>query len=135
MKFVTENFVYIIVALVSGGMLLWPIVRGRTGGPFASAAEATMLINRQDALVLDVRDQSAFVTSHIINARNIPAGQLDARAGELAKFKQKPVIVHCENGQQAGSALAVLRKHGFNNVLNLRGGFAAWRQAGLPTEK
>lgn len=135
MKFITENMMMIMVALASGGMLLWPLVRGYTGGPFASAAEATLLINRQDAVVLDVRETNDFSTGHIINARNIPASQLESRLTEIAKFKEKPVIVHCDNGQRSGSALAVLKKHGFNNVLSLRGGFAAWKQAGMPTEK
>ena len=94
-----------------------------------------MMINRQDALVLDVRDVAEFAKGHIINAKNIPAGQIDSRVGELAKFKDKPVIVHCDNGQAAGRALAALKKQGFNSVFNLQGGFGAWKQAGLPTEK
>ena len=135
MKFVIENILLIAVAIVSGSMLLWPYLRRGGSGPWASAGEATLLINRQDALVLDVRDNAEYAKLHILNARNIPLGQLDGRAGELAKFKDKPVIVHCENGVTAGPALAVLKKHGFNNVFNLRGGFAAWRQAGLPVAK
>ena len=135
MKFVYENILLLAVAFASGAMLLWPLVRRGAGGPAASPSEATLLINRQDALVLDVREASAYASSHILNARSIPLKQLDGRATELAKFKEKPVIVHCENGQTAGAALAVLKKHGFNNVFNLRGGFAAWKQAGLPVEK
>ena len=134
-KFLFDNILLIAVAFVSGAMLLLPLVRRGTGGPFASPAEATLLINRQDALVLDVREAKAFGAGHIINAKNIPFAQLEARAGDLAKFKEKPVIVHCDNGSQAGAALALLKKQGFNSVFNLRGGFAAWKQAALPTDK
>lgn len=135
MKFVSENILYIAMAAVSGFMLLMPYLRRGGGGPAASPSEATLLINRQDALVLDVREPAAYASAHILNARNIPLKQLDERAGELAKFKEKPVIVHCDTGVTSGAALAVLKKHGFNNVFNLRGGFGAWKQAGLPVEK
>jgi rhodanese-related sulfurtransferase len=54
---------------------------------------------------------------------------------ELERFKEKPVIVSCATGNRSGSAAAVLRKHGFTNVVNLAGGIAAWQQAGLPTGK
>jgi rhodanese-related sulfurtransferase len=134
-KFLFENILLLAVAFASGAMILWPYARRGVGGPFASPAEATLLINRQDALLLDVRDAAAFGAGHVINAKNIPLAQLEARAGDLAKFKDKPVICHCENGSQAGAALAVLKKQGFNNLFNLRGGYAAWKQAGLPTEK
>jgi rhodanese-related sulfurtransferase len=135
MKFVADNIFLIAIAFASGAMLVWPLVKRGTGGPWATAAEATLMINRQDALVLDVRDAPAFSAGHIINAKNIPAGQLDGRVAELAKFKEKPVIVHCDNGQAAGRALAALKKEGFTNVFNLQGGYAGWKQAGLPTEK
>lgn len=135
LKFLTENIFLIAIAFVSGGMLVWPLVRRGTGGPWVNTVEATMLINKQDALVLDVREQKDFATAHILNARNVPLAQLTERIGELAKFKDKPVIVHCGTGQKSGGALAILKQQGFNNVVNLNGGFAAWKQAGLPLEK
>jgi rhodanese-related sulfurtransferase len=134
-KFFFDNILLIAVAFASGLMLLWPLVRRNAGGPWASAAEATLLINRQDAIVLDVRDANAFANGHILNAKNIPMGQLEGRAGELEKWKAKPVIVHCDNGQRAGPAVALLKQRGFTNVFNLQGGFAAWKQAGLPVTK
>jgi rhodanese-related sulfurtransferase len=134
-KFVTENIFLIAIAFVSGAMLVWPLVRRGAGGPSVGTLEATMLINQKDAVVLDVREPGEFAQSHILNARNVPLGELEARIKDLERFKEKPVIVSCATGNRSGTAASILRKRGFTNVVNLAGGVAAWQQAGLPTEK
>jgi rhodanese-related sulfurtransferase len=135
MKFITENIFLIAIAFVSGAMLVWPLVRRGAGGPSVGTLEATMLINQKDAVVIDVREPGEFAQSHILNARNVPLGELEARIKDLERFKEKPVIVSCATGNRSGSAASILRKRGFTNVVNLAGGVAAWQQAGLPTEK
>jgi rhodanese-related sulfurtransferase len=134
-KFVLDNIFLIAVAFVSGTMLVWPLVRRGAGGPSVNTLEATQMINRQDALVLDVREQAEFAQSHILNARGLPLSQIEARFGDIEKFKDKPVIVYCATGNRSSAAAAALRKHGFSNVFNLSGGFGAWQQAGLPVQK
>ena len=131
----TPNVYYVIGALVSGGMLLWPLLRKGAGGPWVNTLEATQLMNRDDALVVDLRAADEYAKGHILGARNVPLADLPRRAGELEKYKSKPVIVHCGDGNRAGGAVALLRRSGFANVVNLRGGYAAWQQAGLPVEK
>lgn len=135
MKFVMDNIFLIAIAFVSGGMLVWPLLRRGAGGPSVTTLEATQLINRQDALMLDVREQSEFAQSHILNARLLPLSQLEARAGDIDKYKDKPVIVYCATGNRSSTAAAMLTKRGFTNVVNLSGGFSAWQQAGLPVQK
>jgi len=135
MDFIQNNILLIAVAFVSGAMLIWPLVRRGAGGPWVSTVEATQLINRQDALVLDVRSTDEFAKGHILGARNLPLADLERRAAELDKYKAKPMIVHCENGNRSTSAVSLLRKQGFASAVNLAGGYAAWRQAGLPVEK
>lgn len=135
MDFINKNIFLIIIAAVSGGMLLWPLLRKGTGGPWVNTLQATQMMNRDDALVVDLRPAADFANGHILGARNIPLAELDRRVGELDKYKAKPVIVHCAQGSSSGSGLALLRKHGFGNVVNLSGGYAAWLQAGLPVEK
>jgi rhodanese-related sulfurtransferase len=130
-----QNLLLIGVALVSGAMLIWPVIQRSMGGARVNTLEATLLINQKDALVLDIREPGEFAQEHIINARSIPAGEIEQRIKEIARFKEKPVIVTCATGVSAGAAAGVLRKHGFSNVVNLSGGIAAWKQAGLPTEK
>ena len=135
MKFVMDNIFLIAVALVSGAMLIWPLLRRGAGGPSVNTLEATQLINRQDALVLDVREQAEYAQSHILNSRGLPLSQIEARIADIEKFKDKPVIVYCATGNRSSTAAALMRKHGFSSVFNLSGGFAAWQQAGLPVQK
>ena len=134
MKFVIDNIFLIAVAFISGAMLIWPLVK-RGGGPTVSTLEATQMINRQDALVLDVRDQAEYSKGHVLNARNIPLAQIEARIADLGKQKDKPVIVYCASGNSSGAAIATLLKGGFASAVSLNGGFSAWQQAGLPVEK
>ena len=132
-EFVRNNLLLFVVAFVSGAMLLWPVFRKSTGGPWVNTAEATHLINREDALVVDVRDPGEYGAGHILGAKNVPLSRLDD--GELAKRKERPVIVYCDGGERAGKAISILKKQGFARVVNLSGGIKAWQQAGLPVEK
>jgi rhodanese-related sulfurtransferase len=131
--FVRNNLLLFVVAFVSGAMLLWPLFRKSTGGPWVSTSEATHLINREDALVLDVRDPGEYGAGHILGAKNVPLSRLGD--GDVAKRKERPVIVYCDGGERASKAVSALRKQGFTRVVNLSGGMKAWQQAGLPIEK
>ena len=125
----------VAVAVVSGTMLLWPYLRRGTGGPWVSTLEATQMINREDAVVLDVRDAAEFSAGHLPGARNMPLANIESRSAELDKIKAKPVIVLCADGSRASKAATVLREKGFAKVVNLSGGFPAWQQAGLPVAR
>jgi rhodanese-related sulfurtransferase len=135
MEFITKNIFLIAIAAISGGMLLWPLLRKGAGGPWVNTLQATQMMNRDDALVVDLRPAADYAKGHILGARNIPLAELARRANELDKHKAKPLIVHCGDGNRAGGGVALLRKGGFANVVNLTGGYAAWQQAGLPVEK
>lgn len=134
-KFVLDNIYIVAVAFVSGGMLLWPLVKRSGAGPSVDTLQATLLMNQQDATLVDVREADEFAAGHIINARHIPLSQVEARAGEVKKNKSRPVIVYCATGVRSGAAVAALKKSGYEQVFNLAGGLSAWKQAGLPTEK
>jgi rhodanese-related sulfurtransferase len=130
------NMVLFGLTVVSGGMLLYPLLtRGMRTSAEVGPTDAVMLINRKDALVLDVRGDGEFSNGHITNARHIPEKQLDGRIKELEKFKSKPVIVSCASGRRSAAVADSLRKQGFADVVALRGGIGAWVQAGMPLEK
>jgi rhodanese-related sulfurtransferase len=135
MEFITKNIFLIAIALVSGGMLIWPLLRRGAGGPWVTTLEATQLINRSDALVVDLRGAEDYAKGHILGAKAIPLADLERRAAELDKHKAKPLILYCDAGNRSGGAVATLRAKGFASVHNLAGGYAAWQQAGLPVEK
>ncbi len=137
MKFLLEpqNLLLLAVALVSGAMLVWPLLRRGLGGPSVNTFQATLLINQKDAIVLDLREPTEFAQGHILNARNVPLTELKVRLKELDKFKQRPVILACAAGQRAPNGAAILRANGFTSVFNLTGGTAAWQQGGVATER
>ena len=131
MDFLQQNMIWVALAFVSGGMLVWPMVAGGTVSHL-SPAEATLLMNREDALVLDVRETGEWSTGHIAGARHITLAQLDKHLSELDKFKGKPIIVVCATGNRSSSACGQLKKHGFDKVYSLGGGVSSWREANLP---
>ena len=130
------NLLLFFTAVITGGMLIWPVINRlfRTGNE-VSVLEAVQLINRRDAVVIDVRDSGEYAAGHIGNARHIPEAQLAERTKELEKFKTRPIIISCRTGGRAAHAGDVLRKHGFGEVFVLRGGIAAWQQSSMPLEK
>lgn len=130
MQFFIDNFLLIAVAFVSGGMLVWPLIKARAGGPSLSTLQATQLINNRHAAVIDIRTPEEFSKGSLPNARNIPLDKLGARAGEFKK--DKPVILVCASGKNAAAAAAELRSKGVAEVYILGGGMSAWREAGLP---
>jgi len=134
-KFLQENILLIAVAFVSGAMLLWPYVRRATGGPSVNPSQATQLINREDALMVDVRDPGEYGAGHILGAKNLPLSGLASGAELAAKRKDRPLIVYCDTGNRSAKAAAALKSQGYTRVLNLSGGLGAWQQAGLPVEK
>ena len=100
-----------------------------------SPTESTLMINREDAQILDVREMNEYSGGHIVNAIHIPLSNLNSRLSELEKFKDKKVIVSCRSGHRSGNACANLKKAGFTEVFNLRGGVTAWQNANLPLVK
>ncbi|MBX3665219.1 MAG: rhodanese-like domain-containing protein [Burkholderiales bacterium] len=130
------NMMLFGAAVATGAMLLWPLLmRPFRAGREVSAHEAVQLINRRDALVVDVRDTGEFEAGHVAGARHVPEKQLVERLRELEKFKTRPIIVTCRSGTRSDVAVQVLRRNGFGEAMNLRGGIGAWEQAGMPLEK
>ena len=134
--FVVKNWPLVLVFVLSGLMLLWPLVQRRLSpvreiGPL----DATRLINSGNPIVLDIREPKEFTGSRLPNAMHIPLSQLKDRGSELAKFVSRPVIVYCERGMRGGAATSALEKLGFTRVQSLRGGLRAWKDAGLPMQK
>lgn len=132
--FLVDNIFFIVAAMLSGGMLLWPVV-ARNSVRDIDPKRAIRLINYEDALVLDVRDDSEYAGGHPPNAKHIPAEKIDDRWQELEKFKDRPVVIIFTPGLRVGRVGAVLRKNGFKQVFNLNGGIDTWRRENLPLVK
>lgn len=134
MDFVINNWVLIAVAVASGGMLLWPVVRGGAASGLTAPA-AVQLINREKAVVVDVSEPEEFGAGHVGGARNVPLGELEQRLPEVVKNKTVPLILVCASGGRANRALASAKKLGYDKAQVLAGGLKAWKDANLPIEK
>ncbi len=133
MDFISQNIFLITLAVVSGLGLLLPLIReARDHATQVTPAQSVMLMNRQNAVLIDVRDATEFSVERIEGARSIPSAELDARIKELEKFKNRPVILTCATGNRSSRAIATLRKAGFEQVFSLAGGLKAWKDAGQP---
>ena len=129
-----ENLLFLITAVVSGLLLLWSLVSQR-GIKEIDTRVAVQLINYQDALVLDVRDDSEYAAGHLPNSKHLPSEKIEERWTELQRFKEKPVVVIYRGGVRSSHASMVLKKNGFAQVFNLMGGIDAWKRANLPIVK
>ena len=96
-----------------------------------SATQAVRLMN-QGALVIDLRSKELYDAGHIVDARNVPVGEIESQSDSLKKWREKNVITYCDSGADGASAARTLMKLGFTKVFNLRGGIAAWRAENLP---
>ena len=128
----TNNLLILVVAVMSGVMLLFPNLSKR-GGNLINANEVVQQINQRQAILIDIRKAESYKAGHIPQARNIPAEDLISKTEKIAK--DKPIIVVCDTGRNAQRSVADLRKQGFTDVSVLEGGLVAWAQAGLPTKK
>lgn len=133
-NFFIENWVVLLVAFVSGAMLVWPMVRGGGRANSVGPSEAVRLMNREKAVVVDIREPAEYAAGHVTGSRNVPLAKIEG-AKELPTNKALPVVVVCATGARAGRAVSTLRRLGHAEAVGLAGGLAAWREAGLPTEK
>lgn len=117
-------------------MLIYSFFSERLRGFTAiTPAQATQLINREDAVFLDVREENEFKQGHVVNAIHMPLAYVNDRITQLDKHKDKPIIVACRSGHRSASACGMLKKAGYESVYNLSGGMMAWESASLPLVK
>jgi rhodanese-related sulfurtransferase len=134
-SFLAENWILIAVAFLSGGMLVWPMVKKNAGGAVSVPLnEAVRLYNREKGVLIDVSEPKEYAAGHAAGARNIPFGQLEGHK-QLPTNKALPVLLLCPTGARSGRAAGLLRKAGWENAVAVQGGTAAWREANFPIEK
>ena len=136
LEYAARNYHLLIPAVVLAVLAVFVELRFRKKGALAiSPADAVDLMNKGGILVLDVRDAKEYEAGHIINARSIPAADLQGKLDTFKKHREKPVLVYCENGSASAGAAQTLREQGFSKVVTLRGGLQSWRQENLPLVK
>jgi rhodanese-related sulfurtransferase len=117
---------------VTMAFIINELSRFTRGFKLVSPAQVTQLINRENALVVDVSPQNDFDKGHIVGSKHVAMSQFDPENKMLAKARELPVVVVCSNGMQSAQAAKRLVKAGFQKVSQLDGGVAAWQGADLP---
>ncbi len=129
-EFAGNHTLLVLALMISFFVLIFSELRRKASGMVAIApGEAVTLIN-SDAAIVDLRNAEAFSRGHIVNAKNIPFDEFDAKKDDLSK--SRPLIAVCDSGINSTKAVAMLRQSGFESAYTLKGGMAAWGQAGLP---
>ena len=132
LEFASNNMLLVSALMVSFFAIIFTELRRKASGlTNIDAVDAVTLINN-DAVIVDLRSSDAHARGHIVSARSIPSDELDAKLSTLDPYKSKPVIAVCESGVSSTRTVNTLRQQGFESVYGLKGGMAAWSQAGLP---
>jgi len=132
-EFIGNHLVLSILFLIILSLLIQNLLTGfKQGGSSVEASEATRLMNRENAIMLDIRNTAEFSDGHIINATNIPFSEFDNRTADLEKLRDKPIIICCKTGTSASLAVTALNKLGFEKIYRLKGGIEGWKHASLP---
>jgi len=132
LEFASNHVLLVSALMVSFFVLVFSELRRKASGLVnVEAGDAVKLINN-DAVVIDIRSTDAFSRGHIVNARNIPRDELDAKLDQLQKYKETPIVAVCDAGVTTTSIVTKLRAEGFESVFGLKGGMSGWGQAGLP---
>lgn len=126
---------YILVSLFVAFLVAILILESRRGGAKVSAQAAVNLLNKDEAVVVDIRDRKEFGEGRITGSVNIPLNSLKSRVSELNKFKDKQIIVADKMGQHSAMAVKQLNAEGFSNVVRLNGGISDWKASNLPLVK
>ncbi len=131
-----SNHVWLVGAFfVILSALAWNLIADPARKFNIDPVDATLKLNHEDALILDIRSMKEFSDGHILHAENIPLNSLAQQLQKLEKYKNRPIIAVCRSGSRSAVACSTLRKAGFEQVYNLRGGMLAWEAAGQPVKR
>jgi rhodanese-related sulfurtransferase len=131
--FVTNH--YVLVSFFVFLLVAFVINEGKQGGAAITPTNLVNLVNREGAMLLDIRDSKEYSSGHIAGAVSMPVSSIDARIGELESHKDKPVVLVCKMGQHASATGRKLKALGFENVRRLSGGMTEWTASSLPVVK
>ncbi|MCB1644938.1 MAG: rhodanese-like domain-containing protein [Pseudomonadales bacterium] len=132
-EFIVNHYVLVSIFIIL--LIAFVINEGKQGGAAVGTSNLVAMVNRDNAVVLDIREAKEYKAGHIVDAINIPYLKIDDRMAELEKYKDQPIIIVCRMGTHAGAVGRKLRAQGFENVHRLAGGMGEWSAANLPVVK
>ncbi len=136
-EFASNNMILAGIWLALVAMLIYSYISAMTSPvKEVNTHEATLLINKQDAVILDTRPAKEFRNGHILNARQLKPEEIrEKNFKKLENQKDTPIIVVCAMGNSARATASAMAKAGFSDVRVLKGGMNAWQSASLPISR
>lgn len=135
-QFITHHWTLWVGLVVVVALIAIDELRGKMSSTKqVTPQQATMMMNAENALVLDIRKPEDFEKGHIIGALNVPFAEFETKLKSLQKYVSKPIVVSCYRGKSSLKAAEMLKKASFSNVMSMAGGMASWVQEGYPTER
>lgn len=132
MDFLLQNWMLILVAVASGAMLLFPAMSGGVGQGGMSVADAVQKMNREKAVLVDVREPAEYAGERVAQSKNIPLVQLGEKLPQVVKNKGTTVLFLCEHGARSNRAAAIAKKLGYEQAYSVAGGMRSWKGANMP---
>ncbi|MDM5147341.1 rhodanese-like domain-containing protein [Candidatus Persebacteraceae bacterium Df01] len=130
LAFAMENLPWVVMASLASSGLAWTFARDNA--QTVDTGEAVLLVNREKGVVVDLRSAADFAKGKISQSRNIPAVELKKRTADIERYRERPVILVCQQGPVARRHVRDLTAQGFSHVKALQGGMDAWLRAQLP---
>ncbi len=135
-EFIVNNPILFLMLAIIIGLIIWTELRRFTRGfKEISPIEAVQLVNHENALMLDIREDAELNQGKIAGSKHIPLSILKQRLKELEKYRESPVITFCRSGSRSSQASNILYKNQFEKVYHMKGGMIAWENANLPKSK
>ena len=132
LEFAGNHTLLVVALMISFFVLIFSELRRKAGGLVSVDPGGAVAMINDNAVVVDLRSAESFARGHIVNAKNVPLDELDAKIDKVVGSKDKPVIAVCDAGVSSNKAVMKLRQSGYGNAIGLKGGMNAWNQAGLP---
>ena len=133
--FLINNWMLLLVAIGSGVMLFVPGLSASRSGGGISIADAVHKMNREKAVMIDVRSEAAYNQARVAQSKHVPLSELGAKLPQVVKKKDQPVLLLCETGRSASMAVAAVKKLGYEQVYSVAGGLRAWKAANMPVSE
>lgn len=135
-EFIKNHWLLVLAFFIVLGLIIFEEMRKNIGsGKNILPQKAVDLINHGNAVVIDLRDQQAFISGHILESINVVSKDMTEAVKKIAAYKKQTVILLGKDEHSAASLQAKLQKEGFADVHVLRGGITAWKNASLPIIK
>ena len=132
LEFAGEHPVLVFALMISFFVLIFSELRRKAAGMISVDPNSAVGLINNDAIIVDLRNAEAFSHGHIVNAKNLPFDQFEAKRDTMLGNKSKSVLAVCDSGVSSNKVVSQLSKSGYESVFSLKGGMNAWTQAGLP---